>query len=209
MRAILDIELTHFPVVVFTDVHRDLDKVRALKTLYPHQPRYCLGDITDLFDCTGGDNAATIAYFKENKIPTLMGNHEASIIADVLGNAGYVIQGIVKDNYNVTKEAAEYLLTYPTGFRFKLPDGSHILCFHNKPDCLWSFTESSLTEDAFLKTYPVTSTTKAVMIGHNHKTFQNSKEYKTTKAYLQGLGPLRKEGVYALIHEDRIEIKKL
>ena len=202
MRAIVDVELTKFPTVLITDVHKDLDKVRKVKSLYPHQPIYCLGDICDLFDPSSGNNTETIQYFKENKIPSLMGNHEASIIADVLGKAGYIIQGQVKQVYNVSKEDAEYMLTFPTGFRFHLPDKTHYLCFHNRPDCLWSFTEEAFTEEAFLKTYPVDTATRAVVIGHQHKTFRNSKEYKTTNAYLQGIGKLQKSGTYALINED-------
>lgn len=184
-----EINITQFPVVIITDVHTNLLNVYRIKQKYSTLQIVCLGDICDLYK-KDKSNPDTITYFKESNIPSLKGNHD-----EYYGGTGAVYQ-----DYSVNK----YINEMPIGFKLIFPDGSNYLCFHNRPNDLWGFTDS-LDRDKFLNTYPIDKNTKGVIIGHQHKNFVI--DYENPKCSLIGVGAL-KFGDYGLLSEKGIEYQR-
>lgn len=146
------------PLVIISDIHCNLQTVRTIKSLYPFNLIICLGDITTIYEEATPFNHYSIKYFMESKIPCLIGNHET-------------IVGPNKE-FQIEPEQRKYLKDLPIGFRLVFPNGNEYLCYHNRPNDLWSFTEEeTLTEDFIKDHYPITSKTKGIIIGHNHRNF--------------------------------------
>ncbi len=172
-----------FPLAIITDTHTNTTNITKVRNLYPNL--ICLGDITFFQDADSIYNPKSVQYFIDNKIPCLRGNHEE----------------IMEDKV----PQQDYLKNLPIGFKLVLPDGTHYLCFHNRPYDLWSFTEESFTKEDFFRTYPVNEKTRAVIIGHHHRYFVN--DYSSHK--LIAIGRLSKDGAYAVLTEERLIPKVL
>ena len=212
-----DILIKEFPLVIITDTHTNLANIRLLKERYPNSQFICLGDITFLFAKEGEEyNKHSIQYFIDSGIPCLEGNHDSHILSCSVGNSlrpskqlGDFGAGRLTDVdiYDLSQQHIDYLKNLPRGFKLILPDGNNYLCFHNRPNDLWSFTEEAFTKDSFIKTYPWDNKTKAVLIGHNHRNFVVN--YDGISAKLICIGRLSKDGDYALLTENGIEFKKV
>ena len=188
---IQEINVTKFPLVIISDPHTNIRKIRLIKEEYSHNQIICLGDITFLFAKKGDKfNELSVKYFIKNKIPCLQGNHDQ-----------------LCDEYGLKEAERDYLQKLPRGFKLLLPDGSNYLCFHNRPNDLWGYTEEDFSKEDFLKTYPINDKTKAVIIGHNHRHFINI--YDGIDCYLFCVGRLSKDGEYALLTENGLALQKL
>lgn len=207
---IQEIKVDKFPLVIITDVHTAIKRVQEVKNLYPHSNIICLGDITDLFS-TGTDeyNAKIIDYFIENKIPCLLGNHEQFILGCEDGNS--FIIGNVCDRpkeYNLQPNHIAWLRTLPLGFKLAMPDGSHYLCFHNKPNDLWGFVDCVKYPLKWLTdNYPIENNTRAILIGHNHKTF--AIDFTGISCKLIGISDLVRKKIFVVLTETGIRFKRL
>lgn len=207
------IQITKFPLVIITDTHCNINLINKVKSLYPHSDFICLGDITNLFSEIELFNKYSINYFIENQIPCIEGNHESFIKATysnnktVLGNVLLSTAKVPKFNLDENVHV-EYLKTLPRGFKLILPNGFNYLCFHNRPDDLWSFTDQNDLNDTqqFLQTYPCDVKTIGVIHGHGHKSF--IKEYKDTPIKRYSLGSLKfKE--YTILDESGLYFKQI
>ncbi len=187
---IVDITVDKFPLVIITDTHTNLVKVRAIRETYPNSQLICLGDITFLFEKFSPANSNSINYFIDNNIPCLKGNHEEAIEYDNL--------------YNISPEERNWISELPIGFRLILPNNTEYLCFHNKPKDLWSFYDG-WSEREYLDTYPITDKTQAVLIGHHHRSW--IKEFPNSPNLIF-IGRVSKDGDFALLNENSIEFKK-
>lgn len=161
---IQEIHIKEFPVVIITDTHCNIKNIRTLRELYPNNLLICLGDIVNLFAKTEDDwkfNNLSVQFFIDSKIPCLQGNHDAFL--------GWELK------YDISDERKKYLQKLPKGFRLILPNGFKYLCFHNRPEDLWSFTEeNTFSNDQFVTCYPVDTKTKGVIIGHQHRNLRNN-----------------------------------
>lgn len=212
-----EIEVKEFPLVIITDTHTNITNIRKLKEIYSNNKFICLGDITFLFSKVKEKwNEKSIQYFIDNQIPCLEGNHESHILGCSTGDSFVKVlpkynegESVLaeSDIYDLTQQHIDYLKGLPRGFKLILPDESNYICFHNRPNDLWSFTEETFTKDEFIKTYPWNNKTKAVLIGHNHRNFVV--EYNNFLIKLICIGRLSKDGDYALLTENGIEFKKI
>ena len=193
---ILTIELEKFPAVIFTDTHTDIQNIQKLRKLYPGNQMLCLGDITSLFSKGKNDaNIRSIHFFMWNLIPCVMGNHDSFV--------GFENSPDYRD---IPVSQKEFLRGLPRGCQLLLPDKTHYFCYHNRPDDLWSFTEKdTLSKSEFLNTYPVSSETVGVLIGHQHTNFV--RDYGD--ALLIAVGRLSEDGYYALLDKDGVEFRQL
>lgn len=204
-----EIHISKYPLVIITDVHCHINRIDIIRAKHRNCDIICLGDITDLFSKVWTDfNKTVIEYFIKNKIPCLTGNHEAFIVGCDSGDS-FVISNVSDKSmdYNVEPKHIEYLKSLPIGFKLVLPDGSNYLCYHNRPNDLWGFTnKKSLTAEQFKKTYPIEENTIGILHGHGHQSF--IEEYENVKPKRFSIGAV-KEKEYALLTENGIEFKKL
>jgi Calcineurin-like phosphoesterase len=217
MNNIKEIQVTTFPLVIITDTHCHIKKIDQIREKHPNCQIICLGDITDLFQKgdKGDFNGHSIDYFIKNGIPCLIGNHEEHIIScekildgDSLVQIRILFNEAVSlfDEYKLTNEQKDYLKNLPVGFKLILPDSSNYLCFHNRPNNLWTMTEAvDMTDEQFNEIYPMDEKTVGVIQGHNHKEFKV--QYESGKIRYS-LGPV-KYGLYGLLTEQGIEFKRL
>ena len=200
--TIKEIIVNKFPLIIITDTHTNIASIEKIRKLYPKNQIICLGDITFAFDkitrrnsqsIQSRRNSQSIQYFLNKKIPCLRGNHD-DFIAD-------------STDFDITYEEKEYLKNLPIGFKLVLPNGKNYLCYHNRPEDLWSFTEEAFKEFAFIKTYPVENNTLGVLIGHNHRHFII--DFPNINAKLICVGRLKKDNEYALLDENGVQFKKI
>jgi predicted phosphodiesterase len=153
---IQEIQIKEFPVVVFSDSHTNLSNIKRLKDLYPNNQFICLGDITFLYAKPGETrNSASIAYFMDNKIPCLLGNHDQY----VLSTTQFI--------HDITSEQLYFLNKLPIGLKLVLPNGDNYYCFHNEPNNLWNFPYD--IDDQYLKSnYFFDDKTIGIIQGHFH-----------------------------------------
>lgn len=214
---IQEIQLKSFPVILITDNHTNLSNIKKLKESYPNIPIISLGDFCFLFSKPGEKyNSLSIQYFIDNKIPALEGNHESFLIAAETGDS-FTLDRVIGNisDFNLSKEHLKYLQSLPRGFKLVLPDGNNYLCFHNEPRDLWNFNRN-ITEEEFLKIYPIDNKTRAVLKGHLHENivldFPNINCKLITIGQLCGSNHHTGENSgnnYALLTEKGIEFKKI
>lgn len=211
---IQEINITEFPLVIFTDTHTNLKNVQILREKFPNNDKICLGDFTSLWNKKDNFNNYSVEYFRKNFIPCLKGNHEEHIANYGLQNSKYEYRVLARfdensslfNNYNLTQEQLEYIDNLSMGFKINLPNGKHYLAFHNRPNDLWSFTNNPTKEEIF-KIYPVNEDTLGIIIGHMHKPF--NKKFINPIISFDIIGQLAKFGSYGLLTENGIEHKNL
>ena len=213
MNNVVDIEIYKFPCVILTDVHTKISNVQQLLNIYSDHQFICLGDITDLFNYNKDKaNQNSIEFFSELKIPCLLGNHEQQLLSCETGNhlltTKFDEASLLNINvdYGLTQQHLDFLRSLPRGFKLTLPNNKHYLCYHNRPQCLWSFTEPPIPKELFIENYKFDSDTIGILIGHSHKNF--TVDFTDISCKLHGIGAL-KFGDYALLTEAGIEYKKL
>lgn len=204
--TIQEINVKNFPLVILTDTHTNLANIKKLQGLYPFSQFICLGDITSLWSKAEQFNEYSIKFFKENKIPVLKGNHEEHIAQCQRGGKQYIFRAIPSfGEYSISQESLDFIQNLPIGFKINLPNGKHYLAFHNRPNDLWSFTDSSLNENSFRQIYPVNQDSLGVIIGHQHSQFVVN--YGAQKLYC--VNQLAKIGCYALLTEHGLNFQNI
>jgi predicted phosphodiesterase len=207
--SIEEINIDKFPVVLFSDTHTNIDNIRKLKSLYPHNILISLGDNCDLY-CKDDRNKLTIQYFIDNNIKSCSGNHDEHISGVVNGNTIMFLDTINKidiDIYHLPKHQGEWLKTLPRGFKLNLSNKKHVLLYHSKPTDIWGRNDGgSLTKNQFEKTYSITPDTIYVIHGHMHSAF--IEEYPNIDTKRVSIGAL-KFGEYAILNENGIHFRKL
>ncbi len=201
------INVEKFPLIILTDTHTNLEYLHRIQGLYPFNQKICLGDITSLWSKAESFNENSIQYFIKNKIPCLKGNHEEHIASCQRGGEQYIFRAIPSfGEYDISKESLDFICKLPIAFKLNLPNKFHYLCFHNRPDDLWSFTERhTFNEEEFKECYNLNDKTLGVLIGHQHEEF--IQEYKSSK--LICVNKLSKIGAYALLDENGVHFKQL
>lgn len=205
--TIQDIQLGKEPLIVITDSHTNLANIRKVKGLYPNSKIVCLGDFTSLWSKAEPFNEYSIKYFIENGIQSLKGNHEEHIASCQRGGKQYIFRAIPSfGEYDISEESLNFICGLPTGFKLNWKDGYHWLCFHNRPNDLWSFTnKDTLDEHRFKQVYPVNDKTLGVIIGHQHTHF--IRELGTSK--LLCLNELAKSGSFLEVDGCSLHFKDL
>lgn len=211
---IQEINITKFPILIFSDSHTNLSNIRKLKELYPDSQIICLGDFTFLFAKEGEPfNKLSIQYFIDNKIPVCEGNHESYIIA-AENSDKFVTQRVIgkAPEFNLSKEHLQFLENLPRGFKLNLLDGHNYYCFHNEPKNLWNFPDK-IDEFYFRDNYISDKNSLGVIQGHLHI---NHIDNFIPKRYIVGQLSGKNHhtgdntgGNYLLLTEKGLEYKKI
>jgi len=192
--VVKNINVSKYPLVVISDVHASVLSVQRIRNKYPDNEIICLGDIADLWNKGATDsNKKVVNYFSENKIPTLMGNHDEWVAANQL-------------LYQMSDEHVKYLMTLPCVFVLDFPDGKTYKCYHYKPTDFWGMDNTNMSYLDFCSTYGDADSNDGILIGHTHTNF--IRNFKNARRKFIGIGSL-KYGDYALLTENGIEFKKL
>ena len=189
------------PIVIITDVHNDLTSVKKLVQKYPGHQLICLGDIVDLFKPDSPENRETITYFYEEGIPTLKGNHEEYIACELNRSGEAFPVNVLRKNihpYDLDPATGPWLQELPDGFMIDLDDGKTVRCYHNRPNCKWSFTPATTLPADLIKIYDLTQKHSKVIIGHQHKT-QRCLILGPPKCEFHTLGSLKETQEYGLL----------
>ncbi len=188
------ITLSEWPLGVISDCHGHIANVQKILSSNPNVKNWiCLGDIVDFLE--PANNRDFMDYWLTNcaHIPMLRGNHEEIVQKDLL-------------NINFTHRA--YLVDKLfTSFDILLPNRNHILCYHNKPKCNWSFVDKNYTEREFVETYlDIGEHVQSVAIGHNYE--QWVLDFPNTFTQIWSIGAV-KFGSYAIIDKDGLHHKRI
>jgi len=207
------ITFNKLPLIIFTDSHCNLANIKKLQQLYPVNQIISLGDFTNLWNKKELFNSYSIDYFIKNKIKSLCGNHESFIaFQDEVPTLKNVIGGKFdnganhSDIYNITTEQKEYLKSLPLSFEIDDLNGEKYLCFHNLPNCLWTFTEK-MNDEEFVSSFDLKENDKNLTIisGHLHLNIIEEHSNNNKRIIIGSL----KDGDYAVIGEHGLEFKKL
>ncbi len=186
--------INSYPVGIFSDCHTRMDNLAKILARHPEVKQwFCLGDIVDFIEFDG--NRATMDEWisKYSNIPLIRGNHEEMVVKDMLAITFTHKRFLIEKLY--------------TSLELLLPDKTRILCYHNKPECNWSFVDKNYTEREFIDTYlDIADDVKACAIGHSHS--QYLLEFPNTFTQLWGVGAV-KFGAYAIVDEGGIHHKQL
>ena len=208
--SLITIQITRFPLVIFTDAHCHLNKIREVRRRHPHSKIISLGDSTDLFSTWENFNRHMLNYLIEQQIPMLEGNHESYIRASRTYESeplSHVLIGGNPPHFNLDDHHVEFLTNLPRGFRLDMPDGTHYLCYHNTPNELWGhYEQGDWTEAQFNRIYNPADQTVGIIHGHLHKMFVE--EFKHTRAKRYSVGALKFKN-YCLLTEQGIVYKSL
>lgn len=178
MQALINVQ---YPIGIFSDVHKNMDAVRALRESRPDVQQWvCLGDLFDFINPFG--NEEVLNQYDSMQFPIVCGNHDS----EWLRKTGRP--------------------RFPKALRL-VTDHGDILCYHSLPNDWWTFVHRTLTEREFLDAYPLDERVKYVAIGHNHEQWKLT--FPATDAELLSVGSLGYHGRYCVVHPDRVEFKTL
>lgn len=225
---IQEIKLKDSFTVIFSDSHCNLKNIRLLQELYPNKLLLSLGDICQLFSKPGEPfNSLSIQFFINNKIPSLLSNHEQHILQCSIGDSFTKIMPKYSENcgssicdldvYDLTQQEIDFLKNLPIGFKLILPNKKYYLLYHHAPKDLWGFNDQGkLTEKQFKDIYQFNEDCLGVIHGHTHRNF--TEEYPNIKTKRFSIGQLcnsdhhtgKENGKnYLLLTENGLEYKKL
>jgi len=207
---IQEINVTSYPIILVSDIHCDIDKMRKIKSLYPHNKILCLGDITDLYSTGNNSNQRTIQYFIDNDIPACSGNHEEHISGVVNGNTVMFLDihnSLDIDDYKLPKHQCKYLNELPRGIKLNVSNGKYYLLYHHLPKDVWGRKDKgTLSREEFISNFSITHDCIGVCHGHLHVPFIEEYNNLTTKRI--SIGAL-KHNHYAIIDETGVKLKQL
>ena len=202
--SIRNIKINNFPVIVITDSHTNIENIKELKNLYSGNRFISLGDFTSVKKLYGSDNSESVDYFIDNKIDSLLGNHDKFIYNVKTGKEKF--SSLVPFAYGVKRSHTNYISKLPVGIRLELPNGENCLCFHNHPNQLGGEISDVYSTKNFVKNYMVDKNTTNVLTGHKH--FNCSYTFNGIKCKLNRVGAL-KNGDYGILDEDGFKFKNL
>lgn len=173
-----------------------LDKVREK---HPEiEQWFFLGDLVDFQSpwCNANPDVQNWFTTNKDKFIFIKGNHD-----HVTAN------GMIKVDHSFAWELAQF----HKSVTIRLPDDTDLFLCHSKPRDFWSFIDAGVyTEREFVDDFNGcidNDTTRAVVIGHNHKQF--TLEFPYIETSIWSVGSIKEDGSYAVLTEKGIQYKRL
>ncbi|OPY29599.1 MAG: phosphodiesterase [Methanocella sp. PtaU1.Bin125] len=120
-------------LLLLSDLHGNLEALNAITKNVKYDMAICMGDLVDY----GPDPLAVIDWIRDNRVPTIRGNHDNAVALHVDCGCGYKYKHLSEATReytwsHITEKEEEYLLSLPTGLDFAF-DGLKIRAIHGSP----------------------------------------------------------------------------
>jgi putative phosphoesterase len=150
-----------------SDVHSNLEALRAVLSDFGEGPVYCLGDVVGY----GASPNEVIDLLRERGAVCILGNHDyAALTGDVSSFNAMAAMAIIWTSRQLTDESRTFLAAMPRE-RTEEISGKSIYMTHGSPDDnLWEYVYRGTHDDLF-GFYLTRLSVDAIALGHTHVPF--------------------------------------
>lgn len=151
-------------IAVISDLHANLEALRAVLGRTADTPVYCLGDLVDY----GANPNEVVDLVRDRQIKVIKGNHdEAAVTGDTSQFNAKAAMGSKWTSATLTDSNRKFLKELPLSLRFKI-GGTSVSFFHGSPDDpLWEYVDP-LTHSLLFSHYLDKLGVGLIGLGHTH-----------------------------------------
>jgi len=155
-------------LAVISDVHSNLEALRAVLKEVGEEDIYCLGDSVGY--CANPNEV--LGLLRDRKVKTVMGNHDDAALT---GETGWfnsrAAMAVLWTRRTLTEEGIEYLRRLPLDLRVEA-EGVKTYMAHGSPDDrLWEYVDPRTHEDLFPH-YLSKTGCRLIALGHTHVPYE-------------------------------------
>jgi putative phosphoesterase len=126
-------------LLLLSDIHGNLEALNAIRDNVRYDQAICMGDLVDY----GPDPLAVIDWIRDNKIPTIRGNHDNAVALHVDCGCGYKYKHLSEATREytwsrITEKEEEFLMSLPTSLDFTF-DSMNIRAIHGSPESFFDY----------------------------------------------------------------------
>jgi putative phosphoesterase len=151
-----------------SDIHGNLEALKAVATLVAGVPTYCCGDVVGY----GANPNEVVEWVRENCSGCVMGNHDKAVVT---GETGWfndaAAEAIGWTRKVMSEDNIRYLSSLPVSLRFQ-HGGKRFLMVHGSPeDPLHEYVQPATHRDLF-EHYLTRHDADVLALGHTHYPFE-------------------------------------
>lgn len=156
-------------LLIISDIHGNKEALDAVMNV-PHDDVICLGDIVDY----GPSPGECIDVLLDQKIPTIMGNHDNAVAFRMDCGCGYAYKHLSQSTreytWNVLNAAQlAFIRKLPMDIR-REENGRKLYFTHGSPTSFYDYIKPNTSEDAIKKLIKGLDA-KFIFVGHSHLPF--------------------------------------
>jgi putative phosphoesterase len=126
-------------LLLLSDIHGNIEALNAILDNVQYDQAICMGDLVDY----GPDPLAVIDWIRDNRIPTVRGNHDNAVALHVDCGCGYKSKHLSEATREytwgqITEKEEEYLMSLPLSLDFTF-DGLKIRAIHGSPKSFFDY----------------------------------------------------------------------
>jgi putative phosphoesterase len=126
-------------LLLLSDIHGNIEALNAILDNVQYDQAICMGDLVDY----GPDPLAVIDWIRDNRIPTVRGNHDNAVALHVDCGCGYEYKHLSEATREytwgqITEKEEEYLMSLPLSLDFTF-DGLKIRAIHGSPKSFFDY----------------------------------------------------------------------
>ena len=126
-------------LLLISDIHGNLEALNAILERIRYDRIVCMGDLVDY----GPDPLAIIDWIRDNKIPTVRGNHDNAVGLHVDCGCGYKYKHLSEATREytwsqITEKEEEFLMSLPVYLDFTF-DGLKVRAIHGSPQSFFDY----------------------------------------------------------------------
>jgi protein phosphatase len=134
-------------LLLISDLHGNKEALEAILNDVRHDRIVCMGDLVDY----GPDPLAIIDWIRDNKIPTVRGNHDNAVGLHVDCGCGYKYKHLSEATreytwQQITEKEEEFLMSLPTYLDF-IFDGLKVRAIHGSPESFFDYIYPDTPEE--------------------------------------------------------------
>jgi len=150
-----------------SDIHGNLEALRAVADLLDGIPTYCCGDLVGY----GANPNEVVEWVRQNCSGCVMGNHDDAVVTGETGWFNDAAAAAIRWTRRRLSEAnLHYLASLPTSLRLR-PEGKRFLLIHGSPeDPLHEYVNLTTHRDLFER-YLTKQEADVLALGHTHHPF--------------------------------------
>lgn len=155
-------------ILLISDLHGNLEALRAVVDNVRYDHVLCMGDLVDY----GPDPAACIDWIRENRVPTVRGNHDNAVALHVDCRCGYEYKhlSIATREYSwssLGERDLDFLARLPLTIDLDI-DGISFLLAHGSPASFFDYIYPDIPQEQLDKIVEAIHQ-KYLVVGHTHK----------------------------------------
>lgn len=151
-----------------SDIHGNLEALRAVAPLIDGLPTYCCGDVVGY----GANPNEVVEWVRQNCAGCVMGNHDQAVVTgDTAWFNPIAAKALKWTKERMSEVNLRYLASLPTSFRLQ-PEGKRFLIVHGSPeDPLHEYVHTTTHQDLF-EHYLTKHEADVLVLGHTHYPFE-------------------------------------